>query len=45
MTSWSDGFFPVYLDYGPDDQLRAIRIHLGTEETIKGMRLVNRFAR
>lgn len=44
MTSWGDGFFPVYLDLDEKGGLVAIRIDLGTEETLKGMRLVNRYS-
>jgi hypothetical protein len=44
MTSWGDGFFPVYLDYNSLEELSRIRIDLGTEETLKGMRMVNRYS-
>lgn len=43
MTSWGDGFFPVYLDKDREGNTLAIRIELGTEETLRGMRMVNGF--
>ncbi len=44
MTSWGDGFFPVYLDEDENGTLVRVRVELGTEEIIRGMQLVNRFA-
>lgn len=44
MTSWGDGFFPVYLDLDADGRALRLKIELGTEETLNGMRMVNRFA-
>lgn len=41
MTSWGDGFFPVLAELGQQGQLARVRIHLGNEATIRGMRLVN----
>lgn len=44
MTTWGDGFFPVFLDSDADGKLARIRIELGTEEAVQGMHMVNRFA-
>jgi hypothetical protein len=44
MTSWGDGFFPVYLDLDENGEPAALRIDLGTEETINGMHMVNKFS-
>lgn len=44
MTSWGDGFFPVYLDLDEGGKPVSLRIDLGTEETIKGMHMVNKFS-
>lgn len=44
MTSWGDGCFSVFLDLAEDRSPLRLRIELGTEETLKGMKLVNRFA-
>lgn len=41
MTSWGDGFFPVLAETDDAGKLARIRIHLGNEATIRGMRLVN----
>jgi hypothetical protein len=44
MTSWGDGFFPIYLELDEKAAPIKLRIELGTEETIRGMHMVNRFA-
>jgi len=44
MTSWGDGFFPIFLELDEHDAPVRLRIDLGTEETIRGMHMVNRFA-
>ncbi len=44
MTSWGDGFFPVYVDLDENGSLIQIRVELGTDETLAGMRMVNRFS-
>lgn len=44
MTSWGDGFFPVYLDLDESGNATRIRIELATEETLRGMKMVNRFS-
>ncbi len=41
MTSWGDGFFPVLAERDSNGRLVRIRIHLGNEATVRGMRLVN----
>ena len=41
MTSWGDGFFPVMGERDEKGRLIRIRINLGNEATIRGMRLVN----
>lgn len=43
MTSWGDGFFPVHLDLDESGTPIRIRIELATEQTLQGMRMVNRF--
>lgn len=43
MTSWGDGFFPVHLDLASNGELVRLRIELGTPETIRGMRMVNKY--
>jgi hypothetical protein len=41
FTSWGDGFFPLLRVYEGED-LVAVRVQLGTEETLRAMREVNR---
>lgn len=40
MTSWGDGFFPVYRDFDKKGNLVAVRIELGTEESMEALRSV-----
>lgn len=43
MTSWGDGFFPVFLDMDETGKPLRLRVEFATEETLSGMRMVNRF--
>lgn len=38
MTSWGDGFFPVYREFDEQGNLVAVRIELGTEEAMEALR-------
>jgi len=38
MTTWGDGLFNVYRDFGPAGELVRVRIEMGTPERIKLMR-------
>lgn len=40
MTSWGDGFFPVYREFDGQGNLVAVRIELGTEESMEALRSV-----
>jgi len=41
MTTWGDGLFDVYRDFGPGDQLVRVRIEMGTPARIKLMQSLN----
>lgn len=40
MTSWGDGFYPVYRETDKEGNLVTVRIELGTEESIEALRSV-----